>query len=101
MNEAIQKTKKLNDEITKLRLKMARKTKQKKHWLYRLKDISDAKSKSILEIEKNKKEVECIKKTLKALFNTIIDSSLFALLFFNALSTLISNFVANEIVVAC
>ncbi len=31
MNEAIQKAKKLDDEITKLRLRIARKTKQKKH----------------------------------------------------------------------
>ncbi len=31
MNEAIQKTKKLNDEIIELRLKIARKTKQRKH----------------------------------------------------------------------
>jgi len=30
MNKAIQKTKKLNDEIKKLRLKIAQKTKQKK-----------------------------------------------------------------------
>ncbi len=31
MDEAIQKAKKLNDEITKLRLRIARKTKQRKH----------------------------------------------------------------------
>jgi len=31
MNEAIQKAKKLNDEITELRLRIARKTKQRKH----------------------------------------------------------------------
>ena len=31
MNKAIQKTKKLNDKITKLRLKIAQKTKHKKH----------------------------------------------------------------------
>jgi len=31
MNEAIQKTKKLNNKIIKLRLRIARKTKQRKH----------------------------------------------------------------------
>ena len=31
MNKIIQKTKKLNDKITKLRLRIARKTKQRKH----------------------------------------------------------------------
>jgi len=31
MNKAIQKTKKLNNKITKLRLRIARKTKQEKH----------------------------------------------------------------------
>jgi len=31
MNEIIQKAKKLNDKITKLRLRIARKTKQRKH----------------------------------------------------------------------
>ena len=31
MNKAISKAKKLNDKITKLRLRIARKTKQKKH----------------------------------------------------------------------
>ncbi len=31
MNKVIEKTKKLNDEITKSRLRIARKTKQRKH----------------------------------------------------------------------
>jgi len=60
--------------------------------------MNDAKSKNILKIEKNKKEIECTKEALKALFNTFIDFSLFAFLFSNALSTLISDFVVNEIV---
>jgi len=63
--------------------------------------MSDAKSKNILKIEKNKKEIKCIEETLKTLFDTIIDSSLFALLSLDALSTLMSDFVVNEIVVAC
>jgi len=63
--------------------------------------MNDVKSKNILKIEKNKKEIKCIKEAPKALFDTIINFSLFAFLFSNALSTLISNFVANEIVVAC
>ncbi len=63
--------------------------------------MSDAKSKNILKIEKNKKEIECTKETFETLFDTIIDSSLFALLFLNALSTLISDFVVNEIVATC
>jgi hypothetical protein len=63
--------------------------------------MSDAKSKNILEIKKNKKEIKCIEETSKVLFNIILDSSLFAFLFSNALSTLISDFVANEIVAIC
>ncbi len=101
MDKAIQKTKKLNDEIIELRLRIARKTKQKKHWFRRLKDISDAKSKNILEIKKSKKEIECIEETFETLFNIIIDSSLFASLSLNALSTLISDFVVDEIVATC
>ncbi len=63
--------------------------------------MSDAKSKNILKIKKDKREIECTKEALKALFDTIIDFSLFALLSSNALSTLISDFVANEIVAIC
>ncbi len=63
--------------------------------------MNNAKSKNILKIEKNKREIECIKKTFETLFNIIIDFSLFAFLFSNVLSTLISNFVANEIVAIC
>ncbi len=63
--------------------------------------MSDAKSKNILKIKKNKREIECIEETFEALFDTIIDSSLFILLFPNVLSTLISDFVVNEIVATC
>ncbi len=63
--------------------------------------MSDAKSKNILKIKNDKKEIECTKETFKALFDIIIDFSLFAFLFFNALSTLICNFVVNEIVATC
>jgi len=63
--------------------------------------MSDAKSKNILEIKKNEKKIECIEKAFEILFNTIIDFSLFALLFLNALSTLISDFVVNKIVAIC
>ncbi len=63
--------------------------------------MSDAKSKNILKIEKNKREIECIEEAFEALFDTIIDFSLFASLSPNALSTLMSDFVANENVVAC
>ncbi len=63
--------------------------------------MSDAKSKNILEIKKSEGEIKCIEEALKALSNTIIDSSLFAPLFSNALSTLMSDFVASEIVAAC
>jgi len=66
-----------------------------------LKNISNAKSKNILKIEKSKREIKYTKETPKVLFNIIIDFSLFALLFSNVLSTLISDFVANKIVVAC
>ena len=63
--------------------------------------MSNAKSKNILKIKNNKKEIECIEETFEALFDIIIDFSLFALLFLNALSTLISDFVVNEIVAIC
>jgi len=63
--------------------------------------MSDAKSKNILKIKKNKREIECIEETFEALFDSIIDSSLFILLFPNVLSILISDFVVNEIVATC
>jgi hypothetical protein len=63
--------------------------------------MNNAKSKNILKIEKNKREVECTKEAFEVLPNTIIDSSLFAPLSSNALSTLISDFVASKNVVAC
>jgi len=66
-----------------------------------LKNINDAKSKNILKIKKNKKEIKCIEETFEVLFDIIIDFSLFALLFSNVLSTLMSDFVINEIVAIC
>jgi len=63
--------------------------------------MNNAKSKNILKIKKSKKEIECIEEMFKTLFNIIINFSLFAFLFFNALLTFISDFVVNEIVVAC
>ncbi len=63
--------------------------------------MSNVESKNILKIKKDEREIENVKKMLEALFDTNIDSSLFAFLFLNALSSLISDFVVNEIVVAC
>ncbi len=63
--------------------------------------MNNAKSKNILKIKKNKKEIKYIKEKFKVLFNTIVDSLLFVPLFFNALSTLISYFVVNKIVIVC
>ena len=63
--------------------------------------MNTAKSKNILKIKKNKKEIKCIKETFETLFDIIIDFLLFAFLFLNALLTLISSFVANEIVAIC
>jgi len=63
--------------------------------------MGDAKSKNILEIEESEGKVECIEEALEALSNAIIDSSLFAPLSPNALSTLMSDFVAGEIVATC
>ncbi len=63
--------------------------------------MSNAKSKNILKIEKDKKEIKCIKKTFETLFDIIIDFSLFAFLFLNALLTLINDFVVNKIVATC
>ncbi len=63
--------------------------------------MSDAKSKNILKIEENEEKIECIKETFKILFDIIINFTLFAFLFSNALSTLMSDFVVNEIVATC
>jgi len=63
--------------------------------------MNNTKSKNILEIKKSKREIECIEETFEILFDIIIDFSLFALLFPNALSTLMSDFVVNEIVATC
>ena len=54
MNEVIAKAEKLNNEITELRLKIARKSKQRKYWLRRLRDLGDIESKNILKIEEKK-----------------------------------------------
>jgi len=54
-----------------------------------------------LKIKKDKKEIKCIEEIFEALFDIILDFSLFALLSFNVLSTLMSDFVVDEIVVAC
>ena len=78
-----------------------RERRKKKKKFCCLKNISDAKSKNILKIKNDKKEIKCIKETFKALFNIVINFSLFALLSSNALSTFISDFVANEIVATC
>jgi len=82
-------------------LRIAQKTKQKKYQLCCLKDINNVKSKNILKIRKNKREVKYIKETFEVLFDTVINSLLFTFLFFNILSTFISNFVANKIVATC
>jgi len=63
--------------------------------------MNDAKSKNILKIKNDKKEIKCIEETFEALFDIVIDFLLFAFLSSNALSTLMSDFVVNEIVVIC
>ncbi len=63
--------------------------------------MDDAKSKNILKIKKSKREIECIEEMFETLFDINIDFLLFAFLSSNALSTLMSDFVANENVVAC
>ncbi len=63
--------------------------------------MNDAKSKNILKIENDKKEIKCTKETFEALFDIVIDFSLFAFLFSNVLSILISDFVVDEIVATC
>ncbi len=63
--------------------------------------MSDAKSKNILKIKKSEKEIKCTEEAFETLFDIIIDSSLFAFLSSNALSTLMSDFVADKNVVAC
>jgi len=98
INKIIKKTEKLNNKITELYLKIARKIKQKKHWLCCLKDINNAESKNILKIEKNKKEIKNTEKIFETLFDTNIDLFLFVFLSSDTLSSLISNFVASEIV---
>ena len=66
-----------------------------------MKNIKNAKSKNILEIEEDKEEIKNAKKILKALFDININLFLFAFLSSNALSSLISNFVVNKIVATC
>jgi len=83
-----------------LRLRIARKTKQKKYWFCCLKDINNVELKNILKSKKNESKIEYIEETFEVLFNnTTIDSLLFVFLFSNTLLTLISDFVVNEIVV--
>ncbi len=74
INKTIKEVKKLDDKIMKLRLRIARKTKQKKHQLRRLKDIDNVESKNILKIEKGEREIKNVKKMFEALFDTSIDS---------------------------
>ena len=52
MNKIIKKIDRLNDEILKTRFKLVKLKKQRKYWLSRLRDLSDAKSRNILKIEK-------------------------------------------------
>jgi len=47
-----------------------------------LKNINNTKSKNILKIKKNKRKIEYTKEIFEALFDNIINSLLFALLFF-------------------
>ena len=51
MNKALQEVEKLKDEILELRLRLARKEKQRKHWRRRLRDLEDHESRNILKIE--------------------------------------------------
>ena len=54
MNKALKEAKKLNDEIFELRLRLARKEKQRKHWRRRFRDLDDHESRNILKIEATK-----------------------------------------------
>jgi len=63
--------------------------------------MNNVKSKNILKIKKTKREIKCVKEIFEILFDIFIDLLLFVLLFSNILLTLLSSFVANEIVVAC
>ena len=58
MNKIIKKIDRLNDEILKTRLKFVKLKKQRKYWLSRLRDLSDAKSRNILKIEKKQSIIE-------------------------------------------
>ena len=98
INKIIKKTEKLNNKITELHLRIACKTKQKKHWFCCLKDIDNIESKNILKIEKNKREIKNTEKISETLFNTNINLFLFVFLFSDTLSSFISNFVADKIV---
>ena len=66
-----------------------------------MKNIDNIESKNILKIKRNKREIKYIKEIFEVPFNTIIDSLLFAFLFFNTLLTLISYFFVNKIIVVC
>ena len=54
MNKALKEAEKLKDEILELRLRLARKKKQRKHWRRRLKDLDDREFQNILKIEAKK-----------------------------------------------
>ena len=51
MNKALKEVEKLEDEIFELRLRLARKEKQRKHWRRRLKNLDDREFRNILKIE--------------------------------------------------
>ncbi|KAI4200177.1 MAG: hypothetical protein LQ350_004138, partial [Teloschistes chrysophthalmus] len=51
MDKAIKEAEKLDEEILEIRLKLARKERQRRYWLNRLKELGDQESKNILEIE--------------------------------------------------
>ena len=54
MNKALKKAKKLKNEIFELRLRLARKKKQRRHWRRRLKNLDDHEFRNILKIEAKK-----------------------------------------------
>ena len=88
MNKALKEAKKLKDEILELRLKFARKEKQRKHWRRRFKNLDNHEFRNILKIK--------AKKIVDESFLDIVDDDFFLLNFFPwALTNLFNSFIVE------
>ena len=89
MNKALKEVEKLKNEILKLRLRLARKEKQRKHWRRRLKDFDDRESRNILKIE--------AKKIIDELSSNFVNNTFSLSKFFSQTLTTLFDFFVVEI----